>query len=54
MQDQSHLAVGCLDGQIKFFTSTGTPKLKERTMEGDMLSLSFVNTDYMLAGGSDK
>lgn len=53
-QDQSHLAVGCLDGQLKFFTSTGTPKFKERAMEGDVLSLSFMNADYMLAGGSDK
>jgi hypothetical protein len=54
LQDQSHLAVGCLDGQLKFFTSTGTPKFKERAMEGDVLSLSHFNTDYMLAGGSDK
>jgi hypothetical protein len=54
LQEQSHLAVGCLDGQLKFFTSTGTPKFKERAMEGDVLSLSNFNTDYMLAGGSDK
>jgi hypothetical protein len=53
-QDQQHLAVGCLDGQLKFFTSDGTPKFKERTMEGDVLSLSLFNTEYMLAGGSDK
>lgn len=54
MQDQSNLAVGCLDGQLKFFSSTGTPKFKERTMEGDVLSVSFMSAEYMLAGGSDK
>lgn len=54
VQDQQHLAVGCLDGQLKFFTSNSTPKFKERTMEGDVLSLSLFNTEYMLAGGSDK
>lgn len=54
LQDQSHLAVGCLDGQLKFFSSTGTPKFKERAMDGDVLSLSCLNADYLLAAGSDK
>lgn len=54
LQDQSHLVIGCLDGQLKFFTSNGTPKFKERTMEGDVLSLSLFNTDSMFVGGSDK
>ncbi|WIA11467.1 hypothetical protein OEZ85_011583 [Tetradesmus obliquus] len=53
-QDQSVLAAGCLDGQLRFFSSTGQPKLKERSMEGDPLSLAYFNSDYLLAAGTDK
>ncbi|KAF6264914.1 hypothetical protein COO60DRAFT_1621541 [Scenedesmus sp. NREL 46B-D3] len=53
-QDQSVLAAGCLDGQLRFFSSTGQPKLKERSMEGDPLSLAYFNADYLLAAGTDK
>ncbi|KAF8070897.1 5-methyltetrahydropteroyltriglutamate--homocysteine methyltransferase [Scenedesmus sp. PABB004] len=53
-QDQALLAVGCLDGQLKFFSATGQPKLKERSLDGDPLSLAFFGDDYLLAGGSDK
>lgn len=54
LQDQSVLAAGCLDGQLRFFSSTGQPKLKERSMEGDPLSLAYFNSDYLLAAGTDK
>lgn len=52
--DQSHLTVGCLDGQLKFFISTGTPKFKERSLEGEPLSLAYFNSEYLFVGGSDK
>lgn len=53
-QDQGHLAAGCLDGQLRCFSSTGAPKFKERALEGDPLSLALLGTEYLLAGGSDK
>jgi hypothetical protein len=43
-----------LDGQLRFFSSTGQPKLKERSMEGDPLSVAYFNADYLLAAGTDK
>jgi intraflagellar transport protein 122 len=54
LQDQSVLAAGCLDGQLRFFSSTGQPKLKERSTEGDPLSLAYFNSDYLLVAGTDK
>jgi intraflagellar transport protein 122 len=54
LQDQSVLAAGCLDGQLRFFSSTGQPKLKERSMEGEPLSVAYFNADYLLAAGTDK
>lgn len=53
-QDQSYLTVGCLDSGLKFFSSSGTPKFKERTLEGDPLSLAHFNNEYLLAAGSDR
>jgi hypothetical protein len=53
-QDQSYLTAGCLDGQLKFFSSSGSPKFKEWAMEGDPLSLAHLNAEYLLAAGSDK
>jgi hypothetical protein len=54
LQDQALLSVGCLDGQVKFFSSTGQPKSKERSLEGDPLSIAYFNNEYLLIGSSDK
>lgn len=53
-QDQNVLAVGSLDGQLRFYTPTGNQKYKERQLEGDPLSLSYFNNEYLLIGGTDK
>ncbi|KIZ06021.1 hypothetical protein MNEG_1945 [Monoraphidium neglectum] len=53
-QDQPILAVGLLDGRLRFFTSSGTQKHKDREMAGDPLSLAYFSEEYLLVGGTDK
>ena len=49
------LAVGCLDGALKFFMVTGQPKSKDRELGFDPLSVTyFSNGEYLAISGTDR
>eukprot|EP00798_Chlamydomonas_sp_ICE-L_P028208 gene28208-31309_t len=49
------LAMGCLDGILKFYTLTGQQKSKDRDLGFDPLSLSFFSSgEYIAVSGTDK
>lgn len=49
------LALGCLDGKLRFFQSNGQQKSKDRELAYDPLSLTFFgNGDYLAISGTDK
>lgn len=49
------LAVGCLDGILKFFQLSGVQKSKDRDLGFDALSISyFSNGEYIAIAGTDK
>lgn len=49
------LAVGCLDGALKFYLVTGQQKAKDRDLGFDPLSVTyFSNGEYLAISGTDK
>ena len=48
------LAVGSLDGVLRFYTSSGASKYKERKLEGGCLSLAYFNAEYLVISTTDK
>lgn len=47
--------MGCLDGALKFYTSTGQPRSKDKSLGFDPLSISyFSNGEYLAISGTDK
>jgi hypothetical protein len=49
------LAVGCFDGKLRFFNSSGVLKHRDRDLDYDPLSLTFVNNDeYLAVGGTNR
>jgi hypothetical protein len=54
LQDQPILAVGSLDGVLRFYTNGGAPKYKERKLEGGCLSLAYFNAEYLVISTTDK
>ena len=54
-QEPNVLAVGCLDGVLKFYMVTGQPKSKDRELGFDPLSVTyFSNGEYLAICGTDK
>jgi len=53
-QDQPVLVVGLLDGQLRFFSSGGTQKFKDRQVGGDPLTMDLMHGEYLLVAGTDK
>ncbi|KAI8463130.1 MAG: intraflagellar transport protein [Monoraphidium minutum] len=51
---QPVLAVGLLDGHLRFFTAGGTQKFKDRLLPGDPLTLAYLGEEYLMVGGTDK
>ncbi|GBF97536.1 hypothetical protein Rsub_10459 [Raphidocelis subcapitata] len=52
-EDAPTLAVGCLDGQLRFFDGAGVQRHRDRQVQGDPLSLAYLGEDHLLAAGTD-
>ena len=55
LQDPNTMAVGCLDGALKFFNAVGQPRSKDRNLGFDPLSLAYFSSgEYLAISGTDK
>jgi WD40 repeat protein len=52
-EDAPTLAVGCLDGLLRFFNAAGVQKHRDRQVQGDPLALAYLGEEHLMAAGTD-